>query len=98
MESKSYFVYIMTNKRDTVLYTGVTSNLQKRVFEHKHKFVKGFTARYNISKLVYFEEGGDIIAALTREKQIKAGSRQRKIVLINSINPKWKDLSESWFK
>lgn len=90
--SKQYFIYIMTNKNNTVLYTGVTNNLQKRVYQHKEKLVDGFTKKYNINKLVYYEVFGDIYGAISREKQIKAGSRQKKIILINSINKEWKDL------
>ncbi len=82
----------MTNKNNTVIYTGVTSDLKKRVFEHKQKFVKGFTKRYNIDKLVYFEVLDDAYNAIAREKHIKAGSRQKKIDLINAMNKEWKDL------
>jgi putative endonuclease len=89
---KSYYVYILTNKVNTVLYTGVTSDLQRRVYEHKHKLVDGFTKKYKVDKLVYFEVGNDIYTAITREKQIKAGSRQRKIDLINASNKEWRDL------
>jgi putative endonuclease len=92
-----YFVYIMTNARNTVLYTGVTNNLMRRVWEHKNKTGSIFTSKYNINKLVYFEAGSDINQAIFREKQIKAGSRQKKIDLINSINPEWKDLSDEFF-
>jgi len=88
-----YFVYIMTNKNNTVLYTGVTNNLERRCHEHRKKLIEGFTKRYNIVKLVYFEATGDIEAALNREKQIKAGSRAKKMELVNSLNPSWKDLS-----
>jgi putative endonuclease len=91
---KKAFVYIMTNKRNTVLYTGVTSNLIKRVYEHKEKLVEGFTKKYNINKLVYYEVFDDITNAITREKQIKAGSRRKKIELIESVNKEWKDLYE----
>ena len=90
--SKQYYVYIMTNKRNNVLYTGVTNNLTKRVYEHKEKSVSGFTKKYNINKLVYYEVLGDIYDAIKREKQIKGGSRQKKMDLINSLNPQWKDL------
>ena len=83
----------MTNKDNTVLYTGVTSDLVARIYEHKNKLVKGFTEKYNITKLVYYEEFGDVEAAIAREKQIKAGSRKKKIDLINSINASWRDLS-----
>ena len=89
-----YFVYIMTNKHHTVLYTGVTSNLPKRVYEHKNKVIQNsFTAKYNIQKLIYFELFKDILAAIEREKQIKAGSRSKKIALIESVNPDWKEMS-----
>ena len=88
-----YFVYIMTNKSGT-LYTGVTNNLEKRVYEHKHHLVNGFTKKYRIDKLVYFEETNDINVAISREKQIKGWLRKKKIALIESMNPGWKDLSE----
>ncbi|MGQ0643880.1 MAG: GIY-YIG nuclease family protein [Elusimicrobiota bacterium] len=91
--SKQYYVYMMTNKNNTVLYTGVTSNLAKRAHEHKEKFVEGFTKRYNADKLVYYETSGDIYSAISREKQIKAGSRNKKNSLVNSANKEWKDLS-----
>ncbi|NIO49944.1 MAG: GIY-YIG nuclease family protein [Candidatus Aminicenantes bacterium] len=83
----------MTNKLNSVLYTGVTSDLEKRVYEHKSKLVEGFTKKYNVNKLIYYEVFDDINDAIAREKQIKAGSRQKKIDLISSINPSWKDLS-----
>ena len=90
-----YYVYIMTNKGNTVLYTGVTNNLMRRVYEHKNKLdVKCFTARYNINKLVYYETTTSIEGAIYREKQIKAGSRKKKEELINAFNPEWKDLYE----
>jgi putative endonuclease len=92
--NKQYYVYIMTNKNNRVLYTGVTSNLKKRAYEHKEKFVDGFTKKYNVSKLVYFEVFEDPENAILREKKIKAGSRQKKIDLINSMNKKWSDLYE----
>lgn len=82
----------MTNKRNTVLYTGVTSDLKKRVYEHKAKLVKGFTRKYNVNKLVYYEVSKDIYNAIRREKQIKGGSREKKINLINDMNPDWQDL------
>lgn len=92
---KGGFVYILTNPRNTVLYTGVTSNLKKRIWEHRTKLHPGsFTAKYNIGKLVYFEEYEDIRDAIAREKQLKAGSRAKKIELIECINPGWKDLFE----
>ena len=91
-----YYVYIMTNRSKT-LYTGVTNDLTRRVYEHKNKMIDGFTKKYNITKLVYFEETNDILSAITREKQIKGWLRSKKIALIGSVNPKWEDLSEEWF-
>ena len=91
---KQSFVYILFNKSDGVLYTGVTSDLVKRVFEHKSKVIKGFTQKYNVDKLGYYEIFEDIEQAILREKQIKAGSRKKKIELIESINPEWRDLYE----
>jgi putative endonuclease len=92
---KTYYVYIMTNHSGT-LYTGVTNNLERRVYEHKHKLVSGFTSKYNITKLVYYEEGNDENPALEREKQIKGWLRTKKIALIESVNPEWRDLSLKW--
>jgi putative endonuclease len=89
-----YFVYIMTNKFNTVLYTGITNNLIRRVYEHKEGLIKGFTRRYNVDKLVYYEVFEDITEAISREKQIKGGSRQRKIDLVDLFNGEWKDLYE----
>lgn len=94
--AKQYYVYIMTNHSKT-LYTGVTNDLIRRVYEHKNKMVEGFTKKYNITKLVYFEETGDVEAAIAREKRIKGWLRSKKIALIESANPKWKDLSAEWF-
>jgi len=82
----------MTNKNNTIIYTGVTNDLKRRVYEHKEKLINGFTKKYNVNKLVYFEFTSDINSAIQREKQIKAGSRQRKINLINSMNKEWRDL------
>ena len=90
--NKQYYLYIMTNKRNTVLYTGVTSNLKKRVYEHKTKLIGGFTGKYNINKLIYYEIYDDAYNAISREKQIKNGSRRKKITLINNMNARWKDL------
>jgi len=84
----------MTNKNNSVLYTGVTNNLERRVYEHKNKLINGFAKKYNICKLVYVEEYDDINKAIEREKQIKGGSRQKKIDLINSRNKAWNDLNE----
>ena len=89
-----YYVYIMTNKANRVLYTGVISRLKARVYEHKTKLVPGFTSRYNATKLVYYEAFGDVELAIEREKQIKAGSRQRKRDLVSSLNAGWLDLYE----
>ncbi|MFO7996981.1 MAG: GIY-YIG nuclease family protein [Dehalococcoidia bacterium] len=89
---RQYYVYIMTNNRNTVLYVGVTSDLIKRIYEHKAKLVEGFTKKYNIIKLVYYEIFEDIENAIVREKQIKAGSRRRKVQLIDSMNREWRDL------
>ena len=86
----------MTNKNNSVIYIGVTSNLLKRVYQHKTKSYKGFTEKYNCDKLVYFEEFIDINLAISREKQLKSGNRQRKIDLIESENQKWNDLSDGW--
>jgi putative endonuclease len=90
--SKDYYVYIMTNKHNTVLYTGVTNDLLRRVYEHKEKLVPGFTKKYNITILVYYETFNDINLAIAREKQIKGGPRKKKINLIEKLNNKWNDL------
>jgi len=90
--NNQYYVYMMTNKGNKILYTGVTNDLRKRIYEHKEKLVEGFSKRYNLNKLVYFETCGDIQSAISREKQIKDGSRQKKIDLINNFNNKWRDL------
>ena len=92
---REYYVYIMTNKSRT-LYTGVTNSLMRRVNEHKNKLIPGFTSKYNITRLVYYEAGDSINAAIAREKQIKGWLRIKKIALIESINPEWRDLSEDW--
>ena len=91
---KDYFVYIMTNKYNTVLYTGVTNNLVRRAWQHKEGTVSGFTSKYRANKLVYYEMYNDIKLALAREQQIKGGSRRKKLDLINGMNPDWKDLYE----
>jgi putative endonuclease len=97
MEERQYCVYIMTNAHNTALYTGVTNDLQRRVLQHRAGEGGAFTKKYNVHKLVYFEQGTDVNAAILREKQIKAGSRQKKIDLVNSMNPEWKDLYEEYF-
>jgi len=86
------YIYLMSNNANTVIYIGVTNNLQKRIYEHKEKLIEGFTKKYNIIKLVYYEEFDNIVDAIEREKQIKGGSREKKIDLIKSINPEFKDL------
>ena len=93
-----YYVYILTNWSNRALYTGVTNNLERRLYEHKNKSVKGFTEKYNVNKLVYFDSTNDIKAAIAREKQIKGWTRNKKNALIESINPQWNDLSENWGK
>jgi putative endonuclease len=89
---KVYCVYILANERNTVLYTGVTGDLKKRVYQHREKLLPEFTNRYNVRKLVYYEAGYDAVGAIAREKQIKAGSRRKKIELINRLNPDWRNL------
>jgi putative endonuclease len=91
---KQYCVYIMTNAHNTVLYTGITNNLVRRVYEHKNGLGSTFVKKYNVHKLVYYEIGNDVHATIAREKQIKGGSRKKKIDLINSMNLYWKDLYE----
>jgi putative endonuclease len=97
MTERSYFVYILASKSRR-LYVGVTNNLERRVWEHKNKVVEGFTSKYNIDRLVYFEEGGEALSAIEREKQIKGWLREKKIALIESVNPSWDDLSDAWLK
>ena len=96
MSDNTYYVYLLTNWNNKVLYTGVTNNLQRRLYEHKSKLIKGFTEKYNLNKLVYFEETNDIKAAIEREKQLKGWRREKKNGLVNSTNPMWKDLSIDW--
>lgn len=86
------YVYILFNKRNGTLYVGVTSDLIKRIYEHKNKFVEGFTKKYSIDKLGYYEVFDDIVSAIEREKQLKAGNRKKKLQLIEKVNPEWKDL------
>ena len=88
-----YFVYILTNKSNKVLYIGVTNDLERRMYEHKNKMVNGFTKKYNLTKLVYFDETSDVKSAIEREKQLKNWHRDWKIKLISEFNPDWKDLS-----
>ena len=94
--AKQYYVYIFTNKGNKVLYVGVTNNIERRIFEHRNKLIEGFTKKYNLTKVVYFEVTEDIHSALEREKQLKNWYRDWKINLINSFNRDWKDLSEDF--
>jgi len=92
MSDRQSFIYILTNSVNTVLYTGVTGDLKKRIWQHKEKQADGFTRRYNVTKLVYYEVFDNVVTAIEREKQIKGGSRQKKIDLVNGLNPDWHDL------
>ena len=92
----NYYVYILSNWDNKVLYIGVTNNLERRLYEHKNKLVEGFTAKYNADKLVYFDVTTDVSAAISREKQLKKWSRKKKEFLINMMNPLWNDLSDKW--
>ncbi len=96
MAHKQYFIYIMTTMNNSVLYTGVTSDLKRRVFEHRTDKGSKFVKKYKLYKLVYYETGDDVESAIAREKQIKGGSRKKKIELINSLNPQWEDLFEKY--
>jgi len=91
---RQYYVYIMTNKRNTVIYTGITNDLRRRVYEHREKLAEGFTKKYNATKLVHYEILQDVENAILREKQIKGGSRRKKIELVDSMNKEWRDLYE----
>lgn len=91
-----YYVYMMSNHSRT-LYIGITNNLQRRVYEHKHKPIEGFRSKYNCTQLVYFESTGDVRSAIEREKQLKGWLRAKKVALIESMNPEWDDLSKDWF-
>ncbi|MCQ2456728.1 MAG: GIY-YIG nuclease family protein [Clostridia bacterium] len=93
--NKEYFVYILANKNNNVIYTGVTNDLKRRVAEHKNKINDGFTKKYNVDKLVFYEKTGNVMTAILREKQIKSWSRKKKNDLIESMNPKWADLALS---
>lgn len=97
MRERVYYVYIMTNKRNNVLYTGVTNDLERRVFEHKNNLVKGFTSKYHINKLIYCEGFTNIDEAIMCEKQIKGGSRQKKLDLIKKDNSNFTDLVADWY-
>ena len=96
MKEYNFYVYILTNWNNKVMYTGMTNNLERRLFEHKNKLVEGFTKKYNVNKLVYYEHTTNIHSAITREKEIKNWLREKKNNLVVSINPEWKDLSLEW--
>ena len=91
-----YFVYILANWDDSVLYIGVTSNLPRRLYEHRNGLADGFTKKYNVHKLVYYEDTNDVYSAISREKQLKKWSRSKKNALVCKMNPQWKDLSVYW--
>jgi len=92
----NYYVYILTNWNNRIVYTGVTNNLERRLFEHKNKLLEGFTKKYNLNKLVYYETTSDIHSAIEREKEIKNWRREKKNRLVETSNPEWKDLSMEW--
>ena len=91
-----HYVYILSNWDDSVIYIGVTNNLPKRLYEHRNQLADGFTKKYNVHKLVYFEQTTDVNSAISREKQIKGWTRKKKNALIAKINPEWKDIAASW--
>jgi len=93
---KTAYVYILANKKNGTLYTGVTSNLMKRLYEHKNDLIRGFTSKYKVHNLVYYEDTNDIRVAIEREKEIKGWNRIKKIQLIESVNPEWNDISDEW--
>ena len=95
---KTYYVYLLTNIKNNVLYTGITNNLKRRVYEHKHDLVEGFTKKYRVHKLVHYEEVNDVNAAISIEKEIKAWRREKKNALIEKENPEWKDLTQDWYE
>ena len=92
----NFYIYILTNWNDQVMYIGMTNNLERRLYEHKNKLVDGFTKKYNVNKLVYYEHGNDVHAAIAREKEIKKWRREKKNNLVITMNPTWKDLSLEW--
>ena len=95
--TRQYYVYILANISRR-LYVGMTNDLERRIYEHKHKLLPGFTSEYNITRLVYIETTADVVAAIAREKQIKGWLRRKKVALIESLNPTWEDLSAEWFQ
>lgn len=94
--NRTYYVYLITNWNNKVLYIGVTNNLERRIYQHKNKLIKGFTEKYNVNKLVYFEQTSDIESAIAREKEIKKWRREKKNRLIESTNKDWQDLTKKW--
>ncbi len=97
MRDYNYYVYIITTQNNKVMYVGVTNDLARRIYEHKNKLVDGFTKKYNVSKLVYYEQTTDVYSAIEREKQIKGWRRDKKNELVETVNPNWKDLSDELF-
>ncbi|MGD1152427.1 MAG: GIY-YIG nuclease family protein [Syntrophales bacterium] len=95
VSTKSYYVYLLTNWNNRIMYVGVTNDLSRRLYEHKNKLIAGFTAKYNLNKLVYFEETQDVNIAIAREKEIKKWRREKKNQLVNGDNPLWQDLSKT---
>jgi putative endonuclease len=93
MRTHNYFIYFLTNRKNTVLYIGMTNNLERRIYEHKNKLVEGFTKKYNLDKLVYYEQYTDVNLAIQREKELKKWRREKKNKLVESVNPEWKDLT-----
>ncbi|MBS4034279.1 MAG: GIY-YIG nuclease family protein [Ignavibacterium sp.] len=93
MRTHNYFIYFLTNWNNTVLYIGMTNNLERRMYEHKNKLVEGFTKKYNLDKLVYYEQYTDVHLAIQREKELKKWRREKKNKLVESVNPEWKDLT-----
>ncbi|MFH1620756.1 MAG: GIY-YIG nuclease family protein [Patescibacteria group bacterium] len=96
MDCRSYFIYILTNRQKSVLYIGVTNNLERRLYEHRMKVIPGFSEKYQTVKLVYYEATEDVASAVAREKQLKRWSRKKKEWLIETLNPRWNDLSEEF--
>ena len=94
---KNYYTYILTNWNNTVMYIGITNNLERRILEHKHGLIKGYTKKYNVHKLVYYEYTTDVRVAIEREKQLKGWKRSKKNELVEKSNPYWEDISEGWF-
>ena len=93
---KTYYVYILASKKNGTLYIGVSSNIMKRIYEHKNKLIEGFTKKHNVNKLVYYQETTDVTIAISREKQLKKWNRKWKLELIEKNNPEWNDLAEDW--